>query len=1574
MKQLHKTLALLLAVVMLSSTFMGALPVSAVDYSTTGPKADILFSTSFESNQAAPRTGTVEGSKLLGVGSAGTSVSLTNSYRAEVNQNSIAGSGDINSGESKPMLFDNNQDSKWLCNDGAPSAATPRWVSFSLNSSRVANAYMIQSANDANERDPMAWTVYGSNNGNTWTVLDSQKDIYFDARYQKMVFAFNNNTPYSYYKLEITKNRTGGNMTQIAAFEVGTLNTSSSSTGAKALDVSTGTGPSVTWTNNANDGWTGDRALTVTGSNILGGKVYCTNVLYDNLNIRVTDNTELDYVIFPSFYTENSDGYDFAFYNMHFMIDLAFSDGTYLSDLGAVDQNGIDMTPQAQAEGECLYTMQWNEVRTRIGEVAKGKTITKVLLNYACDNAESGKSFRAFFDDIVIKNEEPAVYTHLSDYVNILRGTNASGTFSRGLTIPAVTMPNGFNYYIPVTNTHSNAPYFYQLSASKNTMSHFEISHIASNWVGGWGSWQFMVNTSVPYNDANIGNLNSNQRAASFSHENEVAKAHYYSVTYNQGSKASGVKVEMTPTDHGVFARFTFPSNSANRNVIFDCDWTSGGVTLNNDGSFTGYSNHRQNGSVTEYIYGQFVDNNGNPISSQQHKIVNYTDGSKTSALGISSFSGGPNVVCLKLATSYISYEQAQRNLNLEIGSRDTFDDVYSRAQKTWDDLLGRVELEGGTEEQYITFYSCMYRMYMYPTNYSENTGTAENPHIVHASPYNGGAVTEGQMYTNNGFWDTYRTAWAGYALLTPNRDTELLNGLVQHYKDSGWIPRWLNPAGTNSMVGTSSDVIFGDAAARGIEFDMENAMKSAIKNATVVSSNLTNGGRKALETSNFLGYAPYESEAFSWSIEGYVNDYGISQLATAMGRYDDEADYFRNRSRYYVNLFNPNIGWFVGRYANGDFRTNSANFNPAGWGWGNDYTETNAWNMCVSVVQDGQGLANLYGGRQNLEKRLDDLFNDNIRNTQSGGIHEMKEAREVRMGEYHHSNQPSHHVIYMYNYAGAPAKTAERVREILTHGYAGQNIGQGYVGDEDNGEMSAWYVLSALGIYPVSMGSGEWAIGTPLFKKATVHMDNGNDLVINAPENSRENMYIQSAKLNGKDYDKNYFKHADLANGAVIDFTMGNKPSDWGTSEHSLPTSITKGDDVAQPATDVTKGMTVSANLSGQTSLAADGKQNAFDDNSNSPVTFNAGTTSIYYYNPAGKSISMYTITSGDNAGNMPTGYALYASNNNQSWVKLDERTNVTFQWAKYTKPFSVDESKRAVYKYYRLDVTGAGNVAEIELLGNNNVLSEGKTEYTGVWVNALIEALPDPGDVTVYEHSDAILEAQTAYNSLSSSEKSKVTSENVVKLNADVKALEDMKASYVDYEAENAMLIGDAKVYTRDGSDLSGGAGVENIGAAGGSLRFTVNADNAGERYIDIYYCTSADRGMDISVNGGSYTHIYATGNGADWFTGVKCVSVKVNLNKGTNTITITNTTDWAPQIDYIAIPDVSLNLRDDTLYGDVDMNGVVDANDLIALKQLILAKSWTEEQEHIGDLNKDGTLSVVDIMLIRQIIMGV
>ncbi|MFD1046483.1 glycoside hydrolase domain-containing protein, partial [Kibdelosporangium lantanae] len=305
-----------------------------------------------------------------------------------------------------------------------------------------------------------------------------------------------------------------------------------------------------------------------------------------------------------------------------------------------------------------------------------------------------------------------------------------------------------------------------------------------------------------------------------------------------------------------------------------------------------------------------------------------------------------------------------------------------------------------------------------------------------------------------------------------------------------------------------------------------------------------SNVGRKGIDRSIFLGYTPTSvGEGMSWALEGYVNDFGISQMAQALydkaapndprrQEYKENAEYFRNRAQNYVTMFDPSVGFFQGKNDDGSWRWKPDQYDPRVWGY--DYTETDGWNMAFTVPQDGQGLANLYGGRDKLAAKLDQFFatqeTARFPGSYGGTIHEMIEARDVRMGQYGHSNQPSHHIPYMYDFTGQPAKTQAKVREITSRLYLGSEIGQGYPGDEDNGEMSAWYIFSALGFYPLQMGSANYAIGSPLFTKATINLENGRKLVVNAPKNNAKNIYVQGLKVNGKAYDRTFLPHSLLA------------------------------------------------------------------------------------------------------------------------------------------------------------------------------------------------------------------------------------------------------------------------------------------------------------------------------------------------------------------------------------------------------------------------------------------------------------
>ena len=1281
MKRTKQFIALGLAVL------LGSAPLSLVDFPSFATEQAIpdrvLFASSFEATDKAPASSKSDNGYYNNVESTTIVAELDGEFTDRVVSSSISGDKDFNSSESKGKLFDSSSGTKFLT-EKKPTAASPVWVAFALDAPETAALYYITSANDKEGRDPKAWTLYGSTDGKTYTAIDSQSGVTFSDRHQRKEFKIANPAPYQYYKIEITANG-GENMTQFADLRLATGIKSEASQQESPLASVVSGGPLSSW--NLPGAFDGKKALSVYGKMSQKTDSYARNLLYSKLNIKVTKNTQLSYVHFPAL---QNNSYDYEYTSMHMVIDLKFTDGSYLSELGAIDQNGFGMDPVSKGESDALFTEQWNYVETCLGDVAEGKTIDSVYVYFRMDNSTTAAKFQAYFDDLVIEDKAPIVHDHLSDYILTTRGTNCTTSFSRGLTTPFITMPNGFNFFTPVTEVGSNQPYHYQ----NRVISQFSVSHVPSTWVGDYGTWQFMVNTTVDSANMTDDDIAASNLGATFDHANEIAKAHYYSVTFDEGSKASGVQVEMAPTTHGVYLRFTFPKDSDNVNIVFDCVRAGGTLAVKEDGTLTATSNHTNNGSASLKVYGKFDQ----AIESFQK--------CKNGKTGIVTFPKGTTEVTLKFATSFLSSKQAEHNLELEIPEGETFDSIFQKAQKAWDDICGIIEIEGASYTEMVTFYSNFYRLYAYPNLYSENEGTNEAPKWVYASPYRSGQKMSGKLYVNNGFWDTYRTTWAAYALLTPTLDTELLNGLVQHYNDNGWIPRWIAPGGTNSMVGTSSDVIFADAYVKGIEFDYENAYLSMLRNAATASDNLTNGGRAQNEVAPFIGYVPNSVDnGFSWTMEGFINDHAIAIMAEKLG-YSDDAAYYFNRSKFYVNLYNSKFQFFMGKNLAGEWSTSSG-YNAANW-WG-DYTETNGWTMFFATgVYDGNGLANIIGGKTALAKKLDAYFNNSIssmKQVQSGTIHEMVEAREVRLGQYGHSNQPAHAIPYLYAYADQPYKTQELVRDIMRRLYVGSEIGQGYCGDEDNGEMSGWYILSALGFYPQNMGSGQYIIGAPYFDKVTVHLEGGKDLIIEAKNNSAENNYIQSMTWDGKAYNNCYIDHADLVNGGHIVFEMGSEPSTWGVD--SEPKSLSTGSDVANPAEDLVIARFPTRNeaftpASGS-GVYADGVKNAsklFDNSSATSATIPKGS-SIVYAGKNGTSLAMITLTSAKK-NQAPSSMKLEASNDGNGWFTLDSR-EIEFEWNNYTRAFAIPESVAGVYKYYRLTFDGACQLAEIEFLGED-------------------------------------------------------------------------------------------------------------------------------------------------------------------------------------------------------------------------------------------------------------------------------
>jgi predicted alpha-1,2-mannosidase len=1254
------------------------------------PQGD--FSSSFESSDPQPSASTPEvdaqGDPLQKNLSGSSPSGLPGSLLGQVG--AVTASAENPPGEVAVNLKDGNPSTKWL-------AFKPTgWVAYQLTKPAAVVKYSLTSANDSPTRDPKDFTLQGSDDGNAWTDLDKQTGVTFSGRFATDTFSFSNTTAYSYYRLNVTAN-SGDSLIQLADWDIS--DGTNTQPPATPMVSAVGAGPVSGYNMKSGAGFTGTASLRYSGGAEADGASSATNRLFD-VHIPVGADTRLSYKIFPE-YT----GQDAQYPSTYAAVNLHFTDGTYLSGLSPVDQHGYALTAAGQGASKVLYADQWNAVQSDIGTVAKGKTIDRILLSYDDPQAKAATRFQGWLDDIALTSSPAAIDgSSLTNYVDTRRGTNASGSFSRGNNLPIAAVPNGFNFFTPVTDASSNSwEYSYQQSnnaANLPTLQGLAISHEPSPWMGDRDQMSVMP---VPGGGSLTGNPAS--RALAFSHDDETARPDLYRVTLQNGLVA-----QMSPTDHGGIMQFTFPAGQDTGSLVF----SNGTFTIGTDGTFTGW-----------------VDNGSGLSAGHTRMFVSGAFDRAPTASSATSASfdlSSDRQVTLRIATSFISTDQAHKNLDLEVTGR-SFDQVHAAATAAWNDRLGRVSVAGAGETQMVTLYSNLYRLNLYPNSQSENTGTAALPHWQYASPVSaptgtstatatGAKVVDGQIYVNNGFWDTYRTVWPAYSLLYPDIAAKIADGFVQQYRDGGWIARWSSPGYADLMTGTSADNALAEAYLNGVKLpDPLAAYDAAVKDATVASGR-SDVGRKGIESSIFLGYTPTSTgESVSWGLEGFISDYGIGNMGAALakdpktpkserGRLKEESAYFLQRARDYVNMFDTKTKFFEGRTASGDFLAG----NPLDWG--GVYTETDGWNYAFTAQQDGQGLANLYGGQKGLEQKLDQFFatpeNADHPGGYGGTIHEMLEARAVRMGQLGMSNQPSHHIPYMYDDAGAPAKTQALVREIMQRLYVGSEIGQGYPGDEDNGESSAWYVLSSLGIYPLQVGSSNWAVGSPQFTKMTVHRSTG-DIVVDAKDNSTKNVYVQSLKVNGKQQRSTSIDSSALAHGGTIDFTMGAKPSTWGTGKNDAPPSLTKGSAAAKPLQDTTGP--------GLGTATTDGGQDAsklFDDTSTTQVTFPTGTPRITWAYRGGKQApTTYTLTSGASAGD-PQDWKLQGSNDGITWTTVDSRSGEVFPWRDQTRPFTIAKPGR--FGQFRLVVTkttGAtqANLAEIELLAGGDVQLGGGT-----------------------------------------------------------------------------------------------------------------------------------------------------------------------------------------------------------------------------------------------------------------------
>ena len=1262
----------------------------------------------------------------------------------------VTSNNEPNSSENADKLRDGNPSTKWF------AGASAAWARYELSSSETATRYILATANDAVERNPKNWTLEGSANGSDWTVVDTQTDqlgatdgapSYFSRHEYTIPTA--NRGAYKFYRLNITAVNGDVNATQLGDLEL--IDDARAAThNVGNWNTYVANGPRDSRVAKLGAGFTGTKALEYKGFHTNDDRAKATNVLYQGLDLEIGANSELGYKIFP-----NLDEFELAYPSTYVSVDLEYTDAgganpqRLSTTAGLTDQYGYGVSPVDQGRAKTLYGRQWNAVRVNLSDLV-GKRITKVLLSY--DNPDGSNISEAWgwIDDITLGAATPVDDSDgsLTNFVDTRRGTNSNGDFSRGNNFPATAVPNGFNFYTPFTEGASNRDlYKYQQSndgQNRPRLQGIGVSHEPSRWISDRNQFQIMPSIT----EAATPNGDLVARELPFDRSKEVAQPDEYSVEF-----LNGIKAEIAPADHSAIFRFTFPSSASAGTLFLDKVQTNADFTVSGS-TFSGWTDGATAGATRMYVYGTF----------SAAPTANGTATNRTSAKFVKFATGSP--VEVRFATSLISLDQAQHNLALELNGK-TFDDIRTSAEQAWDQRLSVIQTTGASEAEKINFYSNLYRLNLYPNAQHENTGTAASPEWKYASPVNateGSAsatqtnapIKSGKMYVNNGFWDTYRTAWPLYSYLYPDIAAELIDGFVEQYRTGGWIARWSAPGYDNQMTGTSSDASFADAYIQGaLSTELaEEVYAAALKNATALpASNVKSDGnyseervgRKTFATSPFLGYTPAtQDQSVSWGLEGLINDYAIGKMAEKLStdsavspanqaRYAQEASYFLTRAEGFVNLFDDRVGdpgdsstplgFFTARKADGSWllepgaynlNNRTTVYNPEDWDAGNGtevnnhtYTETNGWNFAFHAPYDVDGLAALYGGKDGLVAKLDTFF-ATPEKAETRKIHETYEARDVRMGQWGASNQVSFHIPYIYAAAGHPSGTQKVVREAMQRLFVGSEIGQGYPGDEDNGALGSWYIYSALGFYPLSVGSGQYVLGSPIFDSATITpLGTSNSLTINAANNSTENVYVQSATLDGQALNSATVDQEDLTQGThTLNLTMGSSASSWGETALAA--------DAPVPAVDAANPQYSSVSAPGAT-----GASRLVDDNSSTVATLGAEQATVTITPVAGSAkVSEYTITNGA-TGADPTAWTLQGKEANGTWVTIDQRSGQSFAWRSQIRPFVI--ATPADYTAYRLQITqtstGQGaSIGEIELLVTSASGASGDLTLTGL------------------------------------------------------------------------------------------------------------------------------------------------------------------------------------------------------------------------------------------------------------------
>ena len=730
------------------------------------------------------------------------------------------------------------------------------------------------------------------------------------------------------------------------------------------------------------------------------------------------------------------------------------------------------------------------------------------------------------------------------DMVNPLTGTLSKFELSTGNNYPVIALPWGMNFWTPQTGKNGDG---WQYTYTADKIRGFKQTHQPSPWMNDYGMFSLMPITGEAVFD-------EEKRASWFSHKAEIAKPYYYRVYLADYD----ITTEIAPTERAAMFRFTFPQEEMSYVVLDAYDRGSYVQIQPEKNRIVGYTT-RNSGGVTKDFKNWFIIDFG----SRSFDYTSVTDSKEiftdrkelkdnhTGAI-VGFRTGHRDVVTARVASSFISLEQAERNLN-ELGKK-SFDEIASDGRKIWNDVLGRIQVEGGSEEQMRTFYSCLWRSLHFPRRFYE---IDEKGNPIHYSPYNG-QILPGYLFADTGVWDTFRCLFPFLNLVYPSMNEQMQAGLVNAYLESGYLPEWSSPGHRDCMIGQNSASVVADAYIKGIRVANQDKLWDAVTYGAHHHLDRSASGRVGHDYYDRLGYVPCNvgiGQNVARTLEYAYNDWSIYTLGKAMGKSEAELAPYKKAALNYANVYNPARKLMCGREEQGAF---NADFVPENWS--GEFCEGNSWHWSFCVFHDPAGLSKLMGGRDEMTEMMDSVFvlPSYLGLRSRGMIHEMREMQVMDMGQYAHGNQPIQHMVYLYNWTGQPWKAQYWTREIMDKLY--NPNADAYCGDEDNGQTSAWYVFSAMGFYPVCPGTKQYAMGSPLFQKILVKLENGKTIQIEAPDNNKQTRYVKDVKVNGKSVSRTWLEHDELTKGATIKFQMSSKPNKKrGTDEKDAPYSFTQ-------------------------------------------------------------------------------------------------------------------------------------------------------------------------------------------------------------------------------------------------------------------------------------------------------------------------------------------------------------------------------------------------------------------------------